>query len=99
MMGQTKRIVCLANSRKYSGRCVAGVEVVQGKSGAWIRPVSSRPNEQLHADECSYEDGVEVRVLDIIDVPLGLHRPHGHQTENWLTAPSKKWTKYGRCPV
>ena len=33
------KIVCLANSRKISGRCIAGKIMDSGK---WIRPVSSR---------------------------------------------------------
>ncbi|MGH7707024.1 MAG: dual OB domain-containing protein, partial [Vulcanimicrobiaceae bacterium] len=35
-----KRIVCLANSRKLQGRCVAGRELQKNGPGAWIRPVS-----------------------------------------------------------
>ena len=37
-----KRIVCLANSRKRGGRCVAGKELLaDGRAGGWIRPVSA----------------------------------------------------------
>jgi len=39
-MATVKRIVCLANSRKPNGRCVAGVELSGGRPVAWIRPVS-----------------------------------------------------------
>jgi hypothetical protein len=34
----TVEIVCLANSRKAGGRCIAGVRT---DTGAWVRPVSS----------------------------------------------------------
>jgi hypothetical protein len=37
-----KRIVCLANSRKMSGRCLAGRELINGLPGGWVRPVSAR---------------------------------------------------------
>lgn len=36
-----KRILCLANSRKLSGRCVAGREIANPRLGPWVRPVSS----------------------------------------------------------
>jgi len=32
-----RRIVCLANSRKPDGRCVAGKLYAQGKFGSWLR--------------------------------------------------------------
>src|SRR5713101_5856148 len=36
-MAITKRIVCLANSRKLQGRCVAGREFATGRPGPWVR--------------------------------------------------------------
>jgi hypothetical protein len=47
----TKRIICLANSRKLSGRCLAGREFVDGCAGDWIRPVSSREHEEVSERE------------------------------------------------
>jgi hypothetical protein len=41
-----KRLVCLANSRKSGGRCIAGRELLTGNLGEWIRPVSDRKNEE-----------------------------------------------------
>ena len=43
----TKRIVCLANSRKLSGRCVAGRVFDGHEVGEWVRPVSARQNEEV----------------------------------------------------
>ena len=35
-MPTVKRIVCLANSRKLTGRCVAGKELLEGnRLGGW----------------------------------------------------------------
>lgn len=91
-----KRIVCLANSRKISGRCIAGRELANGQLGAWIRPVSNREHEEVSADERRYQDGTEPQVLDIIDVPLIGPRPQPHQLENWLLDHNFYWTKINR---
>ena len=88
-----KRILCLANSKKMSGRCVAGREVLDTAPGPWIRPVSARPTEEVSEDERQYQDGSDPRVLDVIDVPLIRHQPHACQTENWLLDPGYYWTK------
>ena len=88
-MAVVKRIVCLANSKKMSGRCVAGREVGASGPGPWVRPVTSRPSEELSEIERMYEDGSEPRLLDVIDVPLLQHRPHACQTENWLLNPEQ----------
>jgi hypothetical protein len=90
-----KRIVCLANSKKLSGRCVAGREVGSG-GGNWIRPVSARPSEEVSENERQYEDGSDPRVLDIIEIPLVRAAPHACQTENWLIDPERYWRRIRR---
>ena len=97
-MSASKRIVCLANARKLSGRCVAGREWTAGKAaGRWIRPVSARENQEVSEYERQYDDGSDPRVLDIIDVPVLGPRPDGFQTENWLLDPEYYWEKAGVC--
>ena len=92
-----KRIVCLANSRKNAGRCLAGKELSDdGKPGQWIRPVSNRENEAVSEGERCYADGTDPEVLDIIEVPLLRPEPKGYQQENWLLNPSRQWRKVGR---
>jgi len=89
-----KRIVCLANSRKMSGRCIAGKELLDdGKIGGWIRPVSARETEEVSEWERQYVDGSDPRLLDVIDVPLLYASPKSYQQENWLLAPEYYWEK------
>ena len=94
-MTTTKRIVCLANSRKLHGRCVAGVELSAGKTDNWIRPVSARQHQEVSEYERQYKDGSDPRLLDIVDVPLLEHQPNDYQQENWILDPESYWVKVG----
>lgn len=96
-MAVIKRIVCLANSRKLSGRCVAGKEWTGRQPGPWVRPVSDRPFEEISERERQYKDGSDPQVLDVIDVPLQCHHPKSYQTENWLLDPNLYWARAGRA--
>ena len=95
-MPYLKTIACLANSRKLSGRCVAGKEIsATGQLGAWVRPVSSRPKQELSPIERRYANGTEPRLLDRIEVSLQSHVPHEYQVENHLIDPTVRWVKTG----
>ena len=102
MTSADKIIVCLANSRKLSGRCIAGLEVAKDhsgnwvRSGRWIRPVSNRDREEVSEREREYEDGSDPRLLDIISVPMIQAKPNGYQSENWLIDPDYYWQKIDR---
>ena len=90
----TKRMVCLANSRKLSGRCIAGKEIQEdGRVGDWIRPVSAREKQEVSEWERQYEDGSDPCVLDVIDVPVLKAQPEDYQQENWLLDPDYYWQK------
>lgn len=89
----TKRIVCLANSRKTSGRCIAGKVVPNPASNEWVRPVSARPSRELSEEERRYEDGNDPKLLDVILVPMDRPSPHGSQTENHLIDDNYHWAK------
>jgi hypothetical protein len=95
-MAEVKRLVCLANSRKLSGRCVAGMEVVDGAKMGWVRPVSAREHQEVSEHERQYPDGSDPRVLDVVLVPLIEPRPSSYQQENWLLDPELYWEKVDR---
>jgi hypothetical protein len=94
---EIKTIVCLANSRKHSGRCVAGIELVDHTGAGWVRPVSDRPGGEVAESEREYQDGSDPRILDVVSIPLTQPSPHGFQSENWLLDPQYYWEKVGRA--
>ena len=92
-----KRIVCLANSRKPGGRCIAGKEILENRQiGSWVRPVSARPTEEVSQLERQYENGGEPQLLEVIDIPVIGNQPKDHQRENWLLNPRVRWVKVGQ---
>ena len=92
-----RRVICLANSRRPGGRCIAGREILEdGLPGAWIRPISDREEGGVSEYERQYEDGSEPQILDVIDIPLREPRPETYQQENWLLDPDYYWTRVGR---
>ena len=92
-----KKIICLANSRKTTGRCVAGKEVIDGAPADWIRPVSRRDSGELSEEERRYQNGQDPKLLDIIVVPCAEPRPHQFQQENHLIDDKYYWTKVGEA--
>ena len=83
-------MVCLANSRKWSGRCIAGKIMTSKK---WIRPISSRVSEEISEEERRYENGKMPRLLDIIRIPVISHQATMHQTENYIIDNEYYWEK------
>ena len=91
-LGPVERIVCLANSRKVLGRCIAGK---RPQDGSWCRPISDRPGHELSEFDRRYDDGRTAAVLDIIEIPCLEPRPHEHQSENVLIDNRYYWTWHG----
>lgn len=89
---ETVKIVCLANSRKISGRCIVGKIV---ESNKWIRPVSSRENEEISEEERRYKNGKMPKLLDIISIPIKYYSPKLFQNENYLIDDGYYWKKQG----
>ena len=92
-MSYNKTILCLANSRRPTGRCIAGKEVVSDGYGNWLRPVSARDSEEISEEERRYEDGTDPKVLDIIRILFLEPRPTIYQTENHVIDDQDYWEK------
>jgi len=81
------KIICLANSKKYGERCVAGIEVEEsgnvfeivryGTGAKWIRPVS-----QSGYGEFPVRIARDIKLLDVIEMNILSYCPSGYQTEN-----------------
>ncbi|MCC7054866.1 MAG: hypothetical protein IT355_16460 [Gemmatimonadaceae bacterium] len=63
--------------------------------GKWVRPVSSRGTEELSIDERRYEDGQDVKLLDLVEVAFKEPRPHACQVENHLIDDEHSWIRRG----
>jgi hypothetical protein len=94
-MSYTKTIVCLANSRKLAGRCVAGKEWDGRNLGAWCRPVSARDRGELTAERWYSKTWRDPQLLDLIEVGLLGPRPSAFQTENHLVDTTVRWKYAG----
>lgn len=86
-----KDIICLANSRKMSGRCVAGKDV---NTKEWIRPVSSNECEELSLSQIRPKGKRALNLLDIVRILCKTKKPSRHQPENILIDDGS-WEKIG----
>ena len=74
-------LICLANSRKHGGRCVAGLRT---DGSGWLRPVGRMPDGTLYPTDYTLDDYTEAGPLDVIRVGVTAPRPECHQPENWV---------------
>ncbi|KKR03547.1 MAG: hypothetical protein UT30_C0026G0007 [Candidatus Uhrbacteria bacterium GW2011_GWF2_39_13] len=95
-MSYVKTIVCFANSRKTSGRCIAGKEWHKDRLGGWVRPISIRNTHEISKKEMQYENGCDPQLLDIIQINYQAPCPSKHQQENHLIDSEYYWEKKGR---
>ncbi len=81
---EVARFVCLANSRKLGGRCVAGLRIRDRKieKHDWVRPVSTSERGEVPIPQ--YASGGAMRLGDIVRFREGSSVPHGpgYQPEN-----------------
>lgn len=81
------KIICLANSKKYGERCVAGIEVNEsenvfkivrhGTEVKWVRPVL-----RGGFGEFPVSIAQEIKLLDVIELNILSYCPSGYQSEN-----------------
>ncbi len=90
-----KRIICLANSRKLAGRCVAGKEI--DKPHRWIRPVSSKITGALSEGDISFSPPHVLRPLDIVQISMLEAKPQSYQSENYIIDQDHHWIFFGKA--
>lgn len=79
------QFVCLANSYKEGGRCLAGIglengnPVVQNGKPKWIRPICETVNGEIPIELVSHID-----LLDIVEIDLISSVSDSYQSENVL---------------
>lgn len=89
---ERKLFICLANSKKYTQRCIAGIELAkssrrgfkydivrQGEKPVWLRPVSRNGHGEIEAGLVDH-----IKLLDVVEVEVTTSRPQGYQSENVL---------------
>jgi len=85
-------IICLANSYKHGGRCIAGIELTSGK---WVRPVPDTEAKAI-TEDVRLIDNCEPGIRDVIEIPLADPAPDdGCQPENVWIRPGP-WTRLDR---
>src|SRR5687768_2542362 len=103
-MSASKAIVILANSVRSGHRCVAGKELIRdGDSwevGPWIRltdPGTKDGSVRFELTRC--RGGEEVRVLDVVEIPMQKHVGHQDHPEDWFVDASQRWTHLTHLPL
>ncbi|MGK8509708.1 dual OB domain-containing protein [Nocardia asiatica] len=89
----TKLLVCLANSYKEGGRCVAGKD----SDGTWFRPVGRGGGGAVSKYERQYILNREPRMLDRISIVLSRRCGEEFQRENWLVDSDACWLYMGQA--
>jgi len=80
------KIICLANSYKYQGRCIAGINLT---TKSWIRPIS------LEDGSIPLTIAEEINILDVVEIPI-VEIPingqkSGHEIENYHYHSHRSW--------
>jgi len=84
------RVICLANSRRPGGRCVAGIDM---DTGQWVRPVLK--NHNGIPDSATLFGEHRLAPLDVIEVELAApHLTTKYQRENCIIT-SNNWKVTG----
>lgn len=93
------QIICLANSKKNSAHCIAGVAISGELTGQWVRPISALHDGRLESWHCLLDNQELPRIFDIIEVNVCAHKPQNYQPENWLISNHSSWKLVGRATI
>lgn len=87
-----KNLICLANSKKYTERCIAGIELANSSrlgyryeivkrrdNPVWIRPVSDSEHGEIASQLVDH-----INLLDVVEIKFPTAHPQGYQSENVL---------------
>ncbi len=89
-----EHFICLANSRKHSGRCIAGKRM---SDGSWVRVIGTGQGHEITEEDRRFQNGASAQVLDALTVPCHQAVPNGFQSENILINPRFYWGSTGRA--
>ena len=92
---QTFEIICLANSLKHGGRCIAGIKT---DGSGWLRPVSGRGDGTLYEEHYTLANGEQPKLFDILQIPCQEAYPSEYHPEDWAIT-SKKWQHKGFASI
>ncbi len=87
-------VICLANSYKHHGRCIAGIEV---DSGQWIRPVSTFDDGRIQVENRKI-NAENINILDIVSMPIDKQQKLGYEVESYGYR-DFPWTIIGNAQV
>jgi hypothetical protein len=87
----SKTILCLANSWKHGGRCVAGKVVTPQGFGEWVRPIGTGSGGAVSYDDRHYDGGADPALLDVIKIQMSAKAAHAYQPENHQIDDSWYW--------
>lgn len=77
----TFEIICLANSKKRGGRCVAGLRT-DGKG--WLRPIGWNDEGILYKKDFTFASGEEIAPLNVARIGCAWAKSKPHHPEDWL---------------
>lgn len=85
--------ICLANSKKYGERCIAGIEVK--KTGTAYQPIEKEGKPKWLRPISKYQHGAvgedlvgSIKLMDIIEIDVEEFCPSGYQSENATFKPA-----------
>lgn len=85
-------VLCLANSNKMRGSCIAGLRL-DGKG--WNRPVAPTPHGEVYPAHYILPDGSCPQIFDRLRISFLEPAALAHQPENWLIA-GRPWELVSR---